>query len=142
MKILHFRRESSERSERLRNCLSRCPSTAAERFRAQALEPHGPGSHCGALPTCCTARPPAPPNRGGPCRFREGVVRSPPAAWRVEGPAANLSCSAGTFLFNCLRLCFSAPGSEPQCDLHLGFLVKRGPKRSQRSKCREMGFSL
>ena len=40
------------------------------------------------------------------------------------------------------RLCFSAPGPEPQCDLHLGFLVERRPEGSQRRECSEIRFSL
>jgi hypothetical protein len=33
---------------------------------------------------------------------------------------------------------FPAPGSEPQCDLHLGFLVKRRLEGGQRSKWPEI----
>lgn len=48
--------------------------------------------------------------------------------------------------FNCLLFFlyvdFSAPGSEPQCDLHLGFLVKRRPEGGQRSKWPEIIISV
>lgn len=40
------------------------------------------------------------------------------------------------------HLCFPAPGSEPQRDLHLGFLVERRPEGSQRSECSEICFAL
>lgn len=59
-------------------------------------------------------------------------------AWGV--PAGAPSCPVHAPSNGCTFVLSSAPGAEPQRDLHLGLPAERRPEGSQRSECPESDF--